>query len=124
MAKLQVQSDPEGTLTDPVSDARDEAPAFDKKKPYAQLYGELGVKWVQGDWLYNGAFQPVRPAGAGSEYHWQPRKRTAKDVKAELERAAQKTVIGKVLAPDGEPEVVREARRENARAAAAEENAV
>lgn len=120
MAKLQVQSDPEGEL----NAAQDAPPAFDKKKPFAQLHGEQGVKWVQGDWLFNGAFQPVRPAHEGSEYYWVPRKRTRKEELAEEAKKASKTVVGKPMEPDAEPAVVREARRENARAAAAEENAV
>lgn len=124
MAKIDVNAN---TMIDdgpavPENDPLEDAPAFDAKKPHAQVMGHQGVHWVQGDWFYNAQRRPVRLAPEGERYSFTPKKKSRKELEAELAKQQQKTIVGKPMEADAEPSVVRDARRENAQALAAEEN--
>ena len=97
------------------------APAWDPKKPFAQICGEPGIFYVQGSWFYSRSHQPIRPAPPAEAYNPAPKQRTRAQIAAEAEREVQKKVVGKFVPP--EPESVVSARREDMRARAAEDQA-
>jgi len=98
------------------------APAFDAKKPYAQVCGvEGGAFYLQGQWYYNRAKQPVRPAPLDQMYNPQPKKMSRAE--AEAKRQSEHVIKKEGKFVPAEPESIVQARREDFRARRAEEQA-
>jgi hypothetical protein len=98
------------------------APAFDEKKPYAQVCGVEGSAfYLQGQWYYNRAKQPVRPAPLDQMYNPQPKKMSRAE--AEAKRQAGQVIKKEGKFVPAEPESIVQARREDFRARRAEDQA-